>query len=111
MGYQTEYRLSILNSKDESDYDRVDRSIQTVFPDMDYTCQEWAYCGSWEGQDQDMCDISTDNPDLIFELKASGDYAEDVWVEYWQNGYVQHCDMIIPPYDPNKMQKYSGNEE
>ena len=52
-----------------------------------------------------MREISRKYKDVLFKLSGEGEETGDLWVKYFKNGKMQHCEARIEfdPFDEKKM--------
>lgn len=106
MGYYTQYSILYYSERITPE---MDRKIEEFFETIDgggwehYDGQFWSDERKWYSQEVDMYNLSKQFPDVFFTVSGNGDDSDDVWEEHWQDGSMQHCHMVIPPYDPQKM--------
>jgi hypothetical protein len=50
--------------------------------------------------------VSLKWPDILFELKGSGDEYDDLWIKYFKNGKMQACyaEIVYPKFNENEME-------
>lgn len=106
MGYYTSHTLKIHEGN---------KTIQEVLEELGEEFDN-LYCAvdengdsydaiKWYKHEDDMRQISSRYPDLVFALHGEGEEAEDVWYEYYKNGKVQSCPAKITfdEYDEEKL--------
>ena len=106
MGYHTVFNLSLGDvSKDTKE------AVVNALKDkgiigyaLDYNL-DYYDAVNWYGHDLDMIEVSRLFPDVLFELDGKGEENEDIWITYYKNGKMQHCNAIITfePFDENKL--------
>lgn len=113
MGYYTYHKLYVLNDKmqcldDETDEHQVLITRKVLGGDFNDSNSRMLFEDSckWYECDEDMKKHSLEHPDLLFEIDGVGEENEDLWINYYKNGKMQHCpaQIVYPKYDPNKMQ-------
>lgn len=59
----------------------------------------------WYDNEDDMCLLSKEFPDVLFKLHGEGENNEDIWNKYFMNGKMQYCPakIIYEPFDKNKL--------
>ncbi len=106
MGYYTQYSIFY---DSEVLTPEVDKEIQKFVETLDgggwehYGREFWSDNRKWNDQEVDMYRLSKAFPDVLFTVSGAGDDLGDVWEEHWQDGCMQHCHMVILPYDPKQM--------
>lgn len=101
MGYYTHFKLVT-----DPEYWLNDRTVE----DMDYineitggyfsACIIGMESGKWYDHEEHFIEISKQYPDVLFELRGSGEENGDIWVEYFKNGECKTTRAIIRFDDP-----------
>ena len=55
----------------------------------------------WYSYHDDMITLSMEFPDITFVLSGKGEDADDVWTNYYKNGYSYGCTPTIPNFNPH----------
>lgn len=117
MGYYTDFTILLepfpKGTKPQQDMDSVLDYLEDNLDDGDWEswCDGQLYSNrKWYNQEADMLQISEMFPEYVFHIYGDGENSDDVWEEHWWNGYMQHCHMEIPPFEPDKMQHYKTRE-
>ena len=108
MGYQTRYKLVLLNLlKEGEDCD--------IIEDLIDECDEASYSiygdgksndpNTWYEHENDLKSFSKKHPDIIFELSGEGSEVGDIWSKYFKNGKVQveNAKIVVGEYCENKL--------
>ena len=100
MGYYTKHRITLSaplpvdwNPDDGGDGSDPIRAGQTT----------GSMHGKWYDRTPDMVEMSNAHPEILFTIEGQGDETGDLWIEYWQNGRVQHERPSFAPFDPAKL--------
>lgn len=56
----------------------------------------------WYDWKQEMADLSSAFPDLVFKVHGCGEESGDVWDAYFCAGEKQECKAVLEPFDPTK---------
>lgn len=112
MGYYTDYVLSAYRYPADADLKAVSAAIRHIDGGIfeEWNDEEWHSYAKWHSQDEDMYTLSIAFPHILFALHGNGEDADDLWIEYWKNGSMQHCHAEIPPYDNLQMVPYYLDE-
>jgi uncharacterized protein YodC (DUF2158 family) len=105
MGYFTDYNLTFDDSFDCSDevFNYIENSFKIPFSFVDnsghVTCK-------WYNHASNMRIVSLKWPDILFELKGSGEENDDLWIKYFKNGKMQACyaEIVYPKFNENEME-------
>lgn len=67
---------------------------------------------TWYDYEQDMLDLSTQFPDVLFSVYCEGDDRDDIWTRYFKNGLTQLCPVysLSWPLRPNGWTKMHKND-
>ena len=59
----------------------------------------------WYEHDSNMRTVSKRYPETLFVLKGEGEESGDIWIKYYMNGKVQHCEarIVFEDFDENKL--------
>lgn len=114
MGYYTNYDLTWDAPESSADIDTNEEIIKAFgkLPYFEgYAFDDYGsgiYIGSvkWYDHMDDMYKLSKQFPDVLFHLWGDGENADDLWMEHWQNGKVQECAAVIPPFERSAMTEY-----
>lgn len=111
MGYTTNFHLEIsdFNENDISDGDVINSNyvigLYGRFRDMfvwDSNILMYVSRNNYKWYDyvDDMTEFSKQYPDFIFTLYGYGEENSDIWVNYFQNGYVEGyvADIVFPSF-------------
>jgi hypothetical protein len=111
MGYYTHYALTIAPDFEEESEEH--QSLQKAFKDvMGYgdDCLDDLLSGQmeatkWYAHDENMLEISTKFPDLLFTLKGEGEEANDLWIKYYKKGKIQvaNAEITFAVFDESKL--------
>lgn len=112
MGYYTDYYLTFDDSFDCSDevFKYIENSFKISFSLVEYSDHDCEWCGhvnrKWYSHASDMRIVSLKWPDILFELKGSGEENDDLWIKYFKNGKMQTCyaEIVYPKFNENEME-------
>lgn len=121
MGYETRFRLEVETVKVTKEVKGIDSAGNpaSVFVE-EYIDSEnikreiaekagyqylWSDSCKWYDHEKDMREISRKYKDVLFKLSGEGEESGDLWVKYFKNGKMQHCEARIEfdPFDEKKM--------
>lgn len=59
----------------------------------------------WYEHEVVMKEISKEYPDVIIQLTGEGEENSDMWIKYFVNGKMQHCEakIVFEEFDPKKL--------
>lgn len=99
MGYYTSYELEIIEG---------DKSVIKELREENSNAK-YSFCDNgdpesttkWYDHNEDMVEFSLKHKDVLFKLTGEGEESGDIWVKYYKNGKMQHCQakIVIPEYD------------
>ena len=105
MGYYTNYELS-MKVKGEypegADFGSIREEIEEV---SGYGGCLFEQENKWYDHDENMIQISSKYPTILFELSGIGEEHGDMWITYYKAGKSQKCqaEIVFPPFDENMM--------
>jgi hypothetical protein len=101
MGYNTNYKLRIIEQDEKDEYlDRLGVIESKVEVDHEEQISErydtW-FDGEvkWYEWEENMREYSKEYPAVVFELSGEGDESGDIWRCYFWNGKKQYCQARI----------------
>lgn len=121
MGYETRYRLEVETVKVKKEVKGIDANgqpatvfveeyidaerIQREISDLSGYQYLWSDMCKWYDHEKDMRAISRKYKDVLLKLSGEGEKSGDLWVKYFKNGKMQHCEARIEfdPFDSSKL--------
>ena len=121
MGYETRYRLEVETVKVKKEVKGIDANgqpatvfveeyidaerIQREISDLSGYQYLWSDMCKWYDHEKDMRNISRKYKDVLLKLSGEGEESGDLWVKYFKNGKMQHCEARIEfdPFDESKL--------
>lgn len=106
MGYYTAYNLHLSNVKpEEEEALALEIKKMHVFDDGDVREKHYSAYARWNDFDRDMLLLSTKFPGVLFTLYGDGEYSDDNWVDYFQDGKEMYCkaEIVYPEFDQYEM--------
>lgn len=105
MGYYTRFTLS---TRPNEAWDEVEKYVGENYTENDYLPAIISDDGEtykWYGHMDDVKELSTHFPDVVFVLYGEGEESGDLWYKYFKNGKVQECpgSVTFPPYDESRL--------
>jgi len=111
MGYFTRHRLVVHAPKGEAVSEsklvgQIIAELRACSEDAKYalsadgnTSNERYYM--WFEHEDDLRIFSKRYPEVLFELHGEGEESGDLWIQYYKNGKMQTCKVVMtyPPYD------------
>lgn len=60
---------------------------------------------NWSKHEEDLKSFTTAHPEVLFELQCNGEYLDDQWIKYFQNGQMQVCRarIVYDEFDHKKL--------
>lgn len=113
MGYETKFKLKIHDSSPvpETDYHKAQivESFYSAYYDdalFEGNYNQWTDWMKWYDWQEELLEFSKQFPDIVFELKGSGEEKEDIWDCYFKNGECQYAEaeIILEEYDETKLE-------
>lgn len=106
MGYDTTYKLNKpvqLQARIQKELIRISDYFNTDDDIMDLE-NGFMNC-KWYEHEEELRELSTKFPNILFELEGHGEENDDMWIKYFKNGKMQRCNAIITfePYDKTKL--------
>lgn len=97
MEYYTRHELEIISGNTDIDHEEEIGKLIDGNPFND-SCK-------WYSHQKDMIEYSLRYPDTVFELSGEGEESGDIWKEYYKNGKVQVCKVVITfeKFDESKL--------
>lgn len=114
MGYYTAYNLRLSNVKpEEEEALALEIKKMHVFDDGDMRTKQYSAYARWNDFDMDMLLLSTKFPGVLFTLYGDGEYSDDNWVDYFQDGKEMYCraDIVYEAFDPLKMERQERTKD
>ena len=107
VGYYTNYTLNVYPvSEDTRFLELIASEVEELGVGLEGNAQDgFSVNAKWYEYDEDMVKLSKHFPNQIFELYGDGEYGDDHWVAYYQNGESQHCQGRIEYDDCELAQK------
>ena len=103
MGYYTDFSIT---------YDTEDEAIEKALLDKlsNYITEEDIFYSiqfnaKWYSFEQDMKEISSLFPDILFTVEGNGDEQDDIWIAYFKYGKMQmeQAKITFGEFDENKL--------
>ena len=120
MGYYTNHNLTIHQidndsiKNDETRRKELEDQINEAISnhsELEYAVgsitEEWPCdVAKWYKHEDDMIEFSKQFPDVVFKLEGKGESCGDMWIQYYKNGFYQHCPAIITfdEYNPDMLE-------
>lgn len=100
MGYYTKYTLT-------SDTRSIEDAAESDLYEISGYQMEFGWNDSckWYNHEKDMKELSKKYPNVLFKVQGEGEESGDLWVKYFKNGKMQHCEVEITyePFDESKL--------
>lgn len=102
MGYYTTFYLK-MSDKSKDILDKLDE-IAGSDVDTEYLVTTGGTLAHWYDHENDMLELSSEYPDVLFTLYGAGESGEH-WVCYFKNGKVQSeiGEVTYPQFNPEKL--------
>jgi len=107
MSYLTYYLLQI-ESQNPIEHENVIAGLRESSADARealFSAGDPNRWSTWYEHEDDMRQLSSRFPDMLFTLSGEGEENEDIWVKYFKAGRMQasYATIVLDPFDETKL--------